>query len=97
MAFSQDYSLSICMKAARGGSRVLFHDAKKWMTVRNDGYHFWGGQKQCVRGAYVAELPGRELREELEEIANFAALSLGKQRTFFLARNSPSTAQTIGL
>ena len=77
MAFSQDYSLSICMKVARGGSRVLFHDAKKGMTVRNDGYHFWGGQKQCVRGAYVAELPGRELSEELEEIANFSALSLG--------------------
>jgi len=47
------------------------------ITVRNDGYHFWGGQKQCLRGAYVAELPGRELTEELEEIANFAALSLG--------------------
>ena len=47
------------------------------ISVRNDGYHFWGGQKQCLRGAYVAELPGRELTEELEEIANFAALSLG--------------------
>lgn len=49
------------------------------VKVENDGYHFWGGQKQCVRGAYVAELPGRELREELEEIANFAALTSGRK------------------
>lgn len=49
------------------------------VKVENDGYHFWGGQKQCLRGAYVAELPGRELTEELEEIANFAALKSARK------------------
>jgi hypothetical protein len=72
MAFSGDFP---CY-----GSTVIvefcWNDAS-FLITRKDGYHFWGGQKQCLRGAYVAELAGRELTEELGEIANFAALSLG--------------------
>ena len=49
----------------------------KPLGSRKDGEHFWGGQKQCMRAGYVLEIDGRNLAHELEEIANFAALTLG--------------------